>query len=204
MRGGLDRVAAAPHLDRVRSLWLADEFRGRDLRPLAETPRPGGAGHFSALEELRVGSWTGVDDFDWNGVATLAACRTPRLRELHLINLLDDDRGAAAVAAAPWFAGLERLDVYTSHVGDTGLFALLSSPLRQNLSKLGMGYGRVTAGGGIEALVAVPADPPLRRLSLTGSLTWLYDRRGRWPPAGRSPPTGSAPSSTSTRRSGST
>lgn len=105
VRGSVERVVAAPHLDNVRDLWLADEFRGRDLRPLAQSLRPGGAGRFPALETLHIGGWTEDEDFDWDGVSALAACHMPRLRELELINLIEDDRGADVVAGAPWFEG---------------------------------------------------------------------------------------------------
>jgi hypothetical protein len=161
--GGLARVAAAPHLDSVRELHLADEFTGGQLGALAGTPRPGGAGHFPYLESLSVGGWTATDDFFWDGAAALAACRLPRLRELHLLDMREGDAAAEAVAGAPWFA-------------DRGLGAVLASPLRKKLSEFRVGYGRVTARG-LHAVARAAAEPPLRHLSLVANYDWWGDRR---------------------------
>ena len=172
--GSVDRVAAVPHIDNVRSLWLADEFGERELRPLAESPRPGGAGYFPALETLYVGGWTDDDDFEWDGASALAECHMPRLRELHLLDFLEGDAGAAALAGAPWFAGIETLDIYTSLIGDAGLVTLLTSSPRKKLSDLTVGYSRVTAQG-LHALAELRSAPPLRWLCLAGSRQWVND-----------------------------
>ncbi|HEY1188183.1 MAG TPA: TIGR02996 domain-containing protein [Gemmata sp.] len=171
VRGDIGRLAASPHLGRVRRLNLVDTFGESDLRGLADGP--GAADRFAALETLYVGMSSEGDGFFWGGASALVAWHMPRLRTLCLTDLRDGDRAAAAVAGAPWFAGLASVHVWMSRIGDAGLAALLAP--RTALSDVTLGYSRVSARG-LLALADRPADPPLRNLCLWASRIFCEDR----------------------------
>lgn len=143
-------------LDCAISVPIDRLFKGLNL-PMLKTLRLSGFCH-------------GAATYDADGQATsgLASATMPALAELELFELLfDDDRTAADIAAAPWYAGVEDLQLSLSYCDTDDLRSLLSAPFKA-LRKLDADVGHDPT-----ELITVVASSPglwsLESLTLSGN-----------------------------------
>lgn len=106
------------------------------------------------------------------GLAWLATAKWPKLARLVVSACGVGDAGVAALAQAPWAAGLTELHLANAssgsasrpnRVGDAGARALAQSPLLARLARLDLGHNPV-GNAGVEALLAKGALPALQEL----------------------------------------
>ena len=192
---GLEALATAPHLERLRVLRLRDNvIKGsRGARAAAGLQ---GAAFASGLEELDLG---GKNKIGPRGAASLASlpalrrlslarndigieglraiCRPGALPALTTLNVAGNKLGPpamAALAARP--PGLRELSVGTAYVrnevGDAGLAALLDGPALSTVERLNLYNARI----GSEGARALASSPSVARLlSLSLSLNTIGD-----------------------------
>jgi uncharacterized protein (TIGR02996 family) len=138
----------------------------------------------SRLAELDVSYVSLCED----GAKTIAANPTLAVTTLDLRYCHLGDTGLAAIADAPFAAGVRRLFVQTNQITHAGVRALHRFVA---LTELDLRYN-VIALGGVEMLLAAPFTPSLTRLWLNrGDVMWtagsaLLARSERLPPALRS------------------
>jgi len=98
------------------------------------------------------------------GAAALAGARLDRLHTLELGGAAIEDAGLAALAAAPWLASVEVLDLEENHLTDHGLRALARSPGAAGLTQLSIGRNQASAA----TLAELEQLPRLTRLRVGG------------------------------------
>jgi uncharacterized protein (TIGR02996 family) len=152
----IDKLAAAPHLGRVRSLLLSGNYLGtEEAVTLLESP------HLTQLEEL---------DLSTNhlrAAAVEALARSPRLVGLRVLDLTGNDvgsEGVAALAASPFLYGLEILRLRSAGVGPAGVEALAGGAL-PGLTALDLS-GNLIGSRGLRSLLHAAGRARLRRLDL--------------------------------------
>jgi uncharacterized protein (TIGR02996 family) len=157
--GALERLA--PHLGGLRSLTVEEAtLWGPGVEALA-------AGPLGALRELDLHNACVDPVLDPAAVAELGACPAlGGLRRLGLRFFRHRKGMARAVARAPAWRGLLRLDLPGCAVDAEGVEDLLGSAVLAGVRRLGLGYNELgDAGAG--ALAAAPPLAGLRWLDLT-------------------------------------
>ena len=175
--GLLPRLINSPLLSRVRELDLCNnDLSNGGVDLLTRSP------FFKDLEELQLG-FNGIDDA---GVIALArASSFPSLKKLGL-----NDNGAItgvglqALAASPFFAGLNELDISGNDIGEPGVRAALTSPSFARLQTLHLDRNPIGDAGAIalaqSALLA-------RMVARSASLKFRGHAGGPIGPAGAAP-----------------
>jgi uncharacterized protein (TIGR02996 family) len=152
----IDKLAAAPHLGRVRSLLLSGNYLGTD-----EAVTLFGSPHLARLEELDLST----NHLRAAAMAALARC--PQLVGLRVLDLTGNDVGSggvAALAASPFLYGLEVLRLRSAGVGPAGVEALANGALPA-LTALDLS-GNLIGGRGLRSLLHGASRARLRRLDL--------------------------------------
>jgi hypothetical protein len=153
---GSKALAQARQLSRLRVLNLHRCYVEHDgVKLLAKAPI------FENLRSLNLRR-----NMIWpDSVAALA--RSPYLRHLRklVLSFHHLDQGAAALADAPWLAGLEELDLSETATLDSAVIALADSPRLSRLVRLDLGSNRLGPAA-VTALANSPHLGGLRELEL--------------------------------------
>jgi uncharacterized protein (TIGR02996 family) len=156
---GVRRLVTSPYLTRLTELSLAGNgLRTRLVEPLASSE------YLPGLTDLDLRD-NEIGDI---GARILAATtRLTRLRSLQLVNTRLRDAGLAALASGPW-PDLAHLYLGHNSITDTGVRALVQSPLLAGLRTLDLRSNRIF-GEGAHALAAAPGAANLTLLDLVGN-----------------------------------
>jgi hypothetical protein len=201
--GKADRLAACPHLARIKALHITDcQFGDDDLAALAQSPYLAGlrvlrlrgtssrfyaltkvgdrgtvalatSPFFASLVCLTIYSWWSLG---WDGVEALAgAAEHAALEELHLNYTAIEDRGAVALAHAAGLGALKSLSISGGRlIHSAGVIALLNSPHLRGLEHAWFCLNRVT-GDIMEALAEGSLTSALRYLDLRSNELGVVD-----------------------------
>jgi len=112
-----------------------------------------------ALHKLEL--WLGDDGYGFEGDVplyrrVLQKLRTPSLRVLGLRDAQIADELAVWLAAEPWIASLETLDLSLGTLGDIGAQALLASPYAASLKKLDLTHHYISVALQDRLRAAIP------------------------------------------------
>jgi uncharacterized protein (TIGR02996 family) len=156
----LEKLAASPHVGRLRSMNLFRNNLGTDeVRALAASP------YIAQLRILNL-AW---NRFDSRAVEALAD--SPAVSGIWLLDLSVNDYGAeglGALARSPYFHALEMLRLEHSHIGPAGVEALCAANGMQQLRTLSLANNPIGTRG-IRALIHSTGFPKLTRLSLSSN-----------------------------------
>jgi uncharacterized protein (TIGR02996 family) len=154
---GVEALARAPWFSGLQALNLSDNGVSAAAIRLLATVRP-------HLTVLRLGD----NAMGPEAVEVMAASEPGCLQTLDLHRNPLGDRGAAALAEAPFLRTLASLDLSSCEVGDAGAAALARSPHLAGLRLLELNRNRITDRGA-RALAASPHLVRLEALGLEGN-----------------------------------
>jgi uncharacterized protein (TIGR02996 family) len=184
--GRLKEVLQAPHLSRVRSLYIVGpRLHRKDIRALAESAALGGLTALD-LDGAAIGPEGAAELVSSPHLTRLTRLSLPRCRlgadgvravvsspivgHLRSLGLSDNaigTEGARAVAGAAGLGDLRTLDLSDFHGGAEGALAVLRSSILGRLCDLDLAY-LVFSGDDMRRLSECPGLARLRRLRLTG------------------------------------